>query len=343
MPTAVVATNDGVVIKEIPPAALEPGTLRIKTAASLISRGTESAAIRKALAGELAGEVVMGYVSAGVVTEVGAGVTKFKPGDRVAGIKWAMASHATEAVVPQNTFIAVPDEMEFEEAVFSGLAGIGLHAARQAKIEAGGYCIVAGAGLIGQFSGQFARIAGAHVMFLGRHPGRLEIARQCGAEATVDVSGEDCAARAAEFTRGRGAERGIIAVGGDLTEAFAAVLECMTTAPDGKRCGRISVTGLGELALPDVNTMGNVEIASSCACGAGYRDAEWERRQPYTPGYVPWQLDRNLEEIIRCIADGSFRTRPLLTHRMPFAEAAAAWDLLLNRPDEALGVVLSYD
>ncbi|MFA6714786.1 MAG: zinc-binding dehydrogenase, partial [Victivallaceae bacterium] len=294
MRRAVVATRQGIKIKAMPSPELLPGTVRIKTAVSLISPGTEGKTVR----GGVKEEFIMGYVAGGIVTELGEGVTGFEIGQRVTGTKWGMACHATEDVIPQNCLCPIPDALSFEAAVLAGLAGTGLYGVRQAQIEPGHYTVIAGGGLIGQFAAQFARINGTHVMLWDKLDSRLKIAMETGAEAVVNVDKQDAVAETMNFAKGRGIERGLLAMGGDMTSTFGTLLKCFVIAPDGKRIGRVSLPGLGPLTIPDSNALGGVEICPVAACGLGYRDPQWERGKEYPGGHIIWNMKRNLEEIL---------------------------------------------
>ena len=57
----------------------------------------------------------IGYSLAGVVTEVGEGVTHVKAGDRVACVRQG-AFHATEVLVAKNLIVPIPEKVSFEEA-----------------------------------------------------------------------------------------------------------------------------------------------------------------------------------------------------------------------------------
>jgi threonine dehydrogenase-like Zn-dependent dehydrogenase len=89
--------------------------------------------------------------------------------------------------------------------------------------------------------------------------------------------------------------------------------------------------------------MGNIDIRYSARCGAGYRDDAFVHGRAEVP--VPegeHTVTENLGECVRLIAEGSIRTEPLVSHKIPFADAPSAYELL-RKPDAALGVLLDYD
>src|ERR1700676_4156052 len=70
--------------------------------------------------------LALGYCNVGKVIEVGAGVTNFRPGDRIV----SNGSHAEVVSVPKNLCARVPDNVEDESAVFTVLGAIGLQGLR---------------------------------------------------------------------------------------------------------------------------------------------------------------------------------------------------------------------
>ena len=55
---------------------------------------------------------------------------------------------------------------------------------------------------------------------------------------------------------------------------------------------------------------------------------------------VEWSTQRNLMESLRAMTDGRLRIEPLITHRFSLDRVGEAVDLLIERPAEAVGVVL---
>jgi len=57
---------------------------------------------------------------------------------------------------------------------------------------------------------------------------------------------------------------------------------------------------------------------------------------------VRWTEGRNMQTWLWMVASGRMKVGPLITHEFAFGEAEKAFDLLIDKPDEALGVVLKY-
>ena len=111
-----------------------------------------------------AGPRPFGYSSAGVVIEVGEGVARFRPGDRVAAIGGRYARHATYAVVPHHLCVTVPDAVTFDQGAYAMLAATALHALRRGSPALGEYCCVVGLGIVGQLTARFYQLAGCYVI-----------------------------------------------------------------------------------------------------------------------------------------------------------------------------------
>lgn len=135
---------------------------------------------------------------AGVVERVGAAVTEWKAGDRV--IAWTDASLsgglAEFAVAPARACVALPPALSAAEGAAIPTAGItAWHALFSAAgLKAGETVLIhAGAGGVGGFAVQFARMAGARVIATASGDG-LGLARGLGADQVIDYRAQDFAA-----------------------------------------------------------------------------------------------------------------------------------------------------
>ncbi len=100
------------------------GELLVRVHASLLSPGTELSQARQSRREGVSSEKVVrafGYQNAGMVVEAGAGVERFKAGDRVACMGPG-ALHTDYAVVPQNLAVMLPENVSFEEGAYCHLA-----------------------------------------------------------------------------------------------------------------------------------------------------------------------------------------------------------------------------
>jgi threonine dehydrogenase-like Zn-dependent dehydrogenase len=194
--------------------------------------------------------------------------------------------------------------------------------------------------LVGQFAAQFAQLSGCHVSGVDRFARRRDIARQVGIECVVDPTVQDVIEQAGKFTRGYGMDFGVIAFGGEASDAFATIYQSLKQAPDTHRMGRIVLVGGAQVTHGFGSALGNVDVRSAARTGPGYHDPAYERGQAYPEVFVEWPTQRNLAECLRAMAAGKLRVQPLYTHEFALEEIAAAVDVLVESPAEALGVVL---
>lgn len=341
---AIDGRGQGVCLEEAMP-ALGPGEVKVRVEASLISPGSELGRVGAMRENPQPNRPPrpFGYSNAGIVEEIGASVEQFEVGQGVACMGGGYALHADWACVPQNLCAAIPAGVGFAEAASVHLAATGLHAVRRTAPLYGENGIVVGLGLVGQFTAQFAQLSGCHVLGVDRWARRRAIARQVGVEGVVDPAGEDVVERAGEFTRGYGMDFGVVAFGGEASEAFAAIYQSLKQAPDTHRMGRVVLVGGARVAHGFGAALGNVDVRSAARTGPGYHDPAYERGSAYPEVFVEWPTQRNLAECLRAMAAGKLCVQPLYTHEFALEDIAAAVDVLVESPAEALGVVLKPD
>ena len=196
-----------------------------------------------------------GHEFAGIVTEVGDGVTDFKVGDRVVAANTAPCGHCwactigreslcenleylngafaeqiviPKAIVERNTY-HIPDTLSFEAAAPLEPLSTVVHGIYESGIKLGDTVTVNGAGPIGQMFIKLAQLRGASVIAADRSASRLAQAAEAGAR-TVDLTGlegpEECAAQINELTPGgRGADVAVEAVG--LPQVWEQTVHCL--------------------------------------------------------------------------------------------------------------------
>ena len=368
-----VAMSGGEVrVVEVPEPVVRPGTVLVRTSHSLISAGTESASIgsggrrenlvlkairnpalvmkvvdRVASHGlkstaelvktRVSTEMPSGYSCAGVVVDVGEGVVDIHVGDRVACAGAGYANHAAVNVVPRNLVARIPDAVSFEEAAFATLGAIALQGVRRAEPGLGDRVAVLGLGLLGQITAQMLHAAGAVVIGVDVRPDRVARAQALGLDQGFTVAERDFVAGVLERTEGRGADAVIVtAAGGDaglLNKAFEAC----------RRKGRVVLVGDVPIRIQrDKIYKKEIDFLISTSYGPGRYDPAYEEKgHDYPFGYVRWTEGRNLEEVLRQVAAGSLRVKPLVDATHPVENAGEAYASLAseNRP---IGILLDY-
>jgi len=136
---------------------------------------------------------VPGMDLAGVVSAVGAGVTRFQPGDEVFGI--GKGTFAEYARAPENKLAPKPANLTFEQAGVVAISGLtALQALRDhAKVQPGQRVLVIGAsGGVGTYAVQLAKAYGAHVTGVCSTT-KVDLVRSIGADQVIDYTRDDFA------------------------------------------------------------------------------------------------------------------------------------------------------
>jgi len=259
----------------------------------------------------------------GEVVEVGAGVTRVKPGDRVAGIfmqgfiaggitaealRTALGGAidgmlAEYVVLSEHGVVSVPAHLADEEAATLPCAAVTAWNAlvREARIKAGDTVVLLGTGGVSLFALQFAKLHGARVILTSSSDEKLEIARRLGADETVNYKiRPEWDQAVAELTGGRGADV-VVEVGGagTLDKSLAAV----------RAGGTVTLIGVLTGVAGAVNT------------------AAILRRHVRVQGIYVGSREM-FEEMNRAIAQHALR--PWIGKSFGFDEARAAYDYLAS-------------
>ncbi|GAA3395684.1 NAD(P)-dependent alcohol dehydrogenase [Cryptosporangium minutisporangium] len=143
---------------------------------------------------------VLGRAFAGVVTEVGAQVTRFRPGDEVFGTN-STGCWAEYAVAPEKRLASLPPNVSFEQASTVGCSGTSaLQAIRDlGRVRAGQRVLVIGAaGGVGSFAVQIGKSLGATVTGVCS-TSKIDLVRSIGADDVIDYTREEVDAHGARY------------------------------------------------------------------------------------------------------------------------------------------------
>ena len=169
---------------------------------------------------------VVGYLAAGTISDVGAGVEDRAVGDRVVTLN-AAGSHASKRAVPALTTWPIPDGLDPARAacipVAYGTAQECLFTA--GNLQAGQATLIhAGAGGVGMAAIQLAKQAGATVISTASSDEKLERLKEFGLDHGINYARESFVDRTRELTDGRGADVIIDSVGGqNLVDSVGAL------------------------------------------------------------------------------------------------------------------------
>lgn len=291
----------------------------------------------------------LGHEFVGVVEDAGAGVRRFRKGDRVLascttgcgrctacrrglfsaceattaggasnlfGFSCGLPGGQAEAVrVPyaDANLLAVPTDLDDERILFlSDILPTGHMGAELAEVGPGDVVVVLGCGPVGVFAQRCAELRGAsRILAVDLDDARLARARARGYE-TVHPGREDLGARVQELTHGRGADAVIEAVG--RPELVAKALEL------ARHGGRVSFVGVVLEPAPfflGLLLMKNLTLRA----GIVSPQAHWPKLLPL-------------------IESGRLDPTEIISHRLPLAEGVRGYELFDKHEDGALKVVL---
>ena len=249
---------------------------------------------------------------AGIVKEVGPGVTRFLMGDRViAATTWG--GYAQEAVAQAERVIPMPEGLDFETAAgFLLTYGTSHHALKdRAQLKAGETVLVLGAaGGVGLAAIDIAKLMGARVIAAASSDEKLKVCSDHGADETINYTREDLRERIKAFTNGRGVDVVYDPVGGDLSEP---ALRSMAWQ------GRFLVVGFAAGAIPSLPL--NLPLLKGCAI-VGVFYGGFMRNEPA-------RNEDNQRELVGWIKEG--KLRPHIYAVYPLERAAEAMNDLTSR------------
>ena len=251
--------------------------------------------------------VILGWDAAGLVEEVGAAVTWFKPGDPVYGYcrrhDLQYGTYAEYTSVPEGSLAHMPQELSFAEAGALPLAVLTAHQAidRVGLRHGETFLVPAGAGGVGHLAVQLAVERGARVIATASPPNH-DFLRELGAEP-LDYRDPELPAMVRELSAHDGADAALDVLGGDSREQVFAAL---------RRGGR-----LVSIASPRPEPRDGYEVHYIFVRPSGYDLGEHitplvqERSlRPHVQATYP--LDRAAEAMER-LEDGHVRGKLVLT------------------------------
>ena len=342
--SAVVTYNGQVECRKVDMPELKDNEVLVKVHCSLISPGTEMnspRALRDKPAEDKKYFHQFGYSSAGEIVEVKGDVKNLKVGMRVACMGGG-AKHASYNAVPVNLVVPIPDNVTYEEATFASLAATSLQAVRRTEPQLGEYGIVLGLGIVGNLAAQLYQLSGARVLCWEALRSRRTIAGKCGLKNTIDFRKVDAVAESKKFAAPYGVDFALMAFGGNADKAWENVLASMKVSADGHQMGRIVAVGGCKFTIGGGAWSGNVDIRPSSRTGCGYHDSAWEYGKDYPDVFVQFTSQRNARELIALIAEKRLKVTPLITQRFKIEDVGIGCDLIIDHPEQALGVILEY-
>lgn len=241
----------------------------------------------------------------GDVIRVGAGVSRFKPGDKVISF-CGVGGFAEEVTVPAAATIPLPDGVPYPLAAVLSLAyGTSWHAIRdRAALQAGETLLVLGAsGGVGLAAVEIGKAIGARVVAAASTDDKLAICKQHGADAVINYSREDLREAIKRETRGDGPDVIFDPVSGKFAEAAFRSIRWR---------GRYLVVGFASGEIPALPL--NLPLLKGASV-VGVFWGEFARREA-------GQNIKGMAEMIGWMREG--KIKPLISQCYPLADAPQA-------------------
>ncbi|MEI2758898.1 MAG: bi-domain-containing oxidoreductase [Bacteroidia bacterium] len=280
----------------------------------------------------------LGYSTAGEIIAVAPDVTEFRVGDLVA-CGGNSAVHAEVIAVPVNLCVKLNDKIALQHACFTTLGAIALQGIRQADLRLGENCVVIGLGLVGQLTVQMLKAGGIKTIGIDIDQRMVDLALHTDIDAAFTRNSEDLESSINNITNGYGTDAVIITAGTDsLDPVDLAGALC-------RKKGKVVIVGAVPTGFKRPNYFKKeLDLRMSCSYGPGRYDTEYEEGGiDYPYGYVRWTENRNMAAFVDLIATGKINLTNLLTHTFDFKEAPAAYDLIMNKTEPFVGMILKYD
>jgi 2-desacetyl-2-hydroxyethyl bacteriochlorophyllide A dehydrogenase len=315
------------------------GQVLVKTIMSAISPGTELLVYRglapmglardetiTALAGDFSFPLQYGYAAVGQVMELGAGVAPAWKGRLV----FAFQPHASHFLSTPDELLGVPAGLNPEEAVFFPTMETAVTLLLDGRPLMGEQVAIFGQGIVGLLlTALLRRWPLSSLVTLDLYPRRRLLSEDLGAHVSLDPSTPEAMARLAAALQASGP-----CPGADLCYEISgnpAALDQAIAATGFN--GRVIIGSWYGVKRADLNLGGRFHrsrmrlISSQVSSINPELTGRWDKARLY---HTTWQ---SLVEV----QPGCF-----ITHRVPIAQAAQAYALLDNHPEDAIQVILTY-
>ena len=249
---------------------------------------------------------------AGVVKEVGAGVSGFKPGDKVIAFT-TYGAFAEEVKTEASRLVPLPEKMDFVSgAAFLLTYATTDHALRdRGALAASETLLVLGAaGGVGLAAVEIGKALGARVIACASSEGKLAVCRSHGADATINYATEDLRERIKLLTDGKGVDVVYDPVGGPYTEPAFRSLAWR---------GRHLVVGFAAGEIPKLPL--NLALLKGASV-VGVFWGDFARRQPK-------EFAHSIRQLGRWYAEG--KLKPHVSQTLPLEKAVDALKLMAAR------------
>ena len=239
--------------------------------------------------------IALGHEPAGVIVELGSGVSGWQVGDRVVCYPAAFCGQcpscksgreglcfkseifgigrhgamAEQMAAPARCLVKLPDNISFEVgAILTDAVSTPYHAVvRRAELVKGETVVIIGCGGLGSQAIRFCKLFGAsRIIAVDRNPAALEAAKRAGATDVIQAGDEPANKQVKKLTQGMGVDIAFEFVG--LSQTIDTAVRCL------RRGGRAVVVGIGmeKIQLPPVRTFVGNEFELRGSMGLDLQD-----------------------------------------------------------------------
>jgi predicted dehydrogenase/threonine dehydrogenase-like Zn-dependent dehydrogenase len=351
------------ILEDVPAPLIRKGHVLIRTHRSLVSLGTEKMLVEfgksnllnkarqqpdkvkqvldkiksdgllptlEAVFNKLDEPLPLGYCNAGEVIGVAQDVTEFKIGDRVV----SNGHHAEVVCIPKNLVAKIPENVTYEEAVFTVVASIGLQGIRLVEPTLGETVVVIGLGLIGLLTAELLVANGCRVIGFDFDDNKVSIAKSKGILA-FNSSKSDPVSTVMGLTSDIGTDAVIITASTKSNDVIS------QSARMSRKKGRIVLVGVIGLDIQRADFYKKeLSFQVSCSYGAGRYDDDYELKGiDYPLPYVRWTQKRNFETILSALESKKLQVQELITERVPLENYL---DVYNNLGSGSIASILDY-
>ncbi len=292
----------------------------------------------KVVMNKLEAPAPLGYSCAGEVIAVADDVYDFKVGDHVA-CGGEGAYHADIVSVFKNLCVKVPKSVDLKYAAITTIASIAIQGIRQAELTFGETAVVIGLGLIGQLTMQILETSGIKAIGVDISQSQVDLANKIGIGKSYLRNRDDLEGVIRESTKGYGADAILITAGTSSLDPVEFAGEV------ARRKAKVVIVGAVPTGFDRKNYFKKeLDLRMSCSYGPGRYDRNYEEKGiDYPYEYVRWTENRNMESYIELVERKKLMLDPLITHVFEFEEAKKAYDMILDKREPFVGILLKYE
>ena len=264
--------------------------------------------------------IQLGYSSSGEVVKVGKGVSEFHIGDKVV----SNGSHAEYVVVNENLCSRIDDNTDIKEAAFTVLGSIALHGLRLSDTSLGSKVVVIGLGVIGQLVCRLAEAQGSEVV--GIDPDNERTKNGDNFYTSIDDI---------EFTNVDTVIITAASISNDPIEVATKIAR-----------NKAKIVVIGDVPL---NISRNdfyykeLELVVSKSYGPGRYDKQYEiLGNDYPIEYVRWTENRNFEAFTKLLSQKHIHILDLVSEEVAFENAPSVYEKF-EEEIKPLSIILRYD